>query len=299
MAVKGKKNLKIEQAEATQVIEKVATLKAPVVVTEIAEVQVSIQQTLAGLSSQITEKLAMVETLDKGIALKEQRLNELHGIEAAAVTIDDMKAQQESLRATFEQEMQTTRTQWDEEVDTREKQWDREEQEHAYQTQLARKKNQDEWDAMLAKRQRDEANRQADLAKGWQDREAKLAAQEAEITAMRAQVANFPNELKKAEEKAAAIAGNTVKREYEQKLQIAEINAANDRKMAENTVASLSSQIATLKAQLETAQSEIKAANTRAENIAAKAVEASSGRQALEAVQRQAETLGQPNGKGR
>ncbi len=283
---KGKKNIKIEKHEAEQVLAIVKPLKAPSVVTELAEVQVAVQETFAGLTSKITDKLALVDNLDKAISLKEDRLKELHGIEAAAVSLDDIKAQHTEEDTRWQQQVDVRQARWDEEDVERDKQVTREAEEHTYSFEQMSKKALDEHKALVATNQRQEAVRVEQLKKSWDDRSAALAAQEKEVNELRLKVANIPTEIDNAVKREVAIATNSVKREYETKIALASKDAEANAKINEANNASMKQQLTSYQQQIVTLQAELKAANDRAEAIAAKALDASSGRQALEAVER-------------
>ncbi len=133
---------------------------------------------------------------------------------------------------------------------------------------------------------RDEAIRKEQLERNWAERESALQAREKEVVELRTRVAGIPAEIDFAVKRETSIVGNSVKRDYEQQLKIVQLNADNDRKMSEAGTKSLTDTIGTLRSQITTLQSEVASANTRAEAIAAKALESASGRQALEAVER-------------
>jgi hypothetical protein len=188
---------------------------------------------------------------------------------------------------------------WTEEAAERQKAWSREAAEYQYKISQDRAKSKDEFDAEVARRVREENDRRLTLSKGWDERDAALKAQEKEVSDLRTQVAAFPLEVKKASETAASIAGASVKRDYEQKLEINRITSESNTKMAESQLSNQNATIQQLNAQIAALQIEVRSANTRAETIAAKAVEASSGRQALEAVQQQTTAMSNQQKTGR
>ena len=293
------KKTQVAAAEVEQIKTAVKNVKPADVLSALATAQVEVQKTLASIGSQVNEQITLLDNVKSAVKIEEERLSELHDLDAAAMSLDEFLASAEQKKADYAKAEQERQARWQEEATDRQKRWTRETAEYDYATTQARTKATDEWNAEVARRQRDEQIRQETLVKGWTERETALKSQEKEVADLRTTVANIPAEIKKAEDKAVAIATNSLKRDYTQQLQIAEITASNDKKIAESTIANLNATIVQLQAQLAASQAETKAANQRAESIAAKAVEASSGRQALEAVQRTTETIGQSNGKSR
>lgn len=101
---RGRKNMKIDQATQTQVLAKVAVMSAEGLNKEFSDMQLSIQRTFAGLQADVTNRYATCDELDTAISLKQGRLKDLHGIEAAAISLDDLQAQLEQQRGQIAQE---------------------------------------------------------------------------------------------------------------------------------------------------------------------------------------------------
>lgn len=289
----------VAAAEVETVKAAVKNVKPADVLSALATAQVEVQKTLASIGSQVNEQITLLDNVKAAVTIEENRLKELHEIDAAAMSLDEFEASVEQKKAEWADAETERQTRWQDEASERQKRWQREAAEYDYATKTERAKEADAYTAELAKRNRDEQIRQETLVKGWTERETALKAQEKEVSDLRATVANIPAEIKKAVDKEVAVATNSVKREYVQQLQIAELTAANDRKISEATIGNLNSTISQLQAQLAAAQAEIKAANLRAETIATKAVEAQSGRQALEAIERQSVVMSQQSGKAR
>jgi len=108
-----------------------------------------------------------------------------------------------------------------------------------------------------------------------------LTARETHMSDLEKQVSEMPVLIEKAEKKGVAIAEGRLTKEFEHRIQLLEMTAANDAKVAAQNAASLSANIAHQALQIEAMRTDLTAANLRAETIAAKALEASSGQQAL------------------
>lgn len=299
MAAKTTKKKQIETQEAEQVRTTVKSLKPTDVLSAIATAQVSLQKTLSDVASQVNEKIDLLNQVQTAIEIEQARLEELHGIDAAAMTLDEMETQIKQASEQASESENERNARWIQEEADRKVLRQREQADYDYNLKLNRKKVEDEWQALLEKRQREEAARQEILAKGWKEREESIASQEKEIAELRNQVAAIPVELKKAVDREVAIASNSIKREYETKILLAQKDTEASQKLSEASLNAANQTIARQQSQITELQTQVLAANERAESIARSAVEASSGRQALEAVQRQTETLGQSTGKSR
>jgi len=164
---KGTRNKKIEQTEAKAVLDSVKDLDLNKVITEVSGLQVNVQNTLAGLSAALTNKIQQIEQMDTAIDLKSTRLQELYGIENMAITLDDMKAQKaEEEQQTVLQRQERAKA-WMEEEAERQKKWKREQEDYEYNRALQQKKWKDEFDAEVLQAKRNEATRIELLQKSW------------------------------------------------------------------------------------------------------------------------------------
>lgn len=289
VAARGRKNMKIDQATQTQVLAKVASMSAEGLNKEFSDMQLSIQKTFAGLQADVTNRYATCDELDTAISLKQSRLKDLHGIEAAAVSLDDLQAQLEQQRLEIAQERN------DAEAATAEvgviwaQQRKRAEDEWAYNTDQKHRKTLDDFNQQLLKQQRDEATRQEALQKNWKDRENILTEREAELTSLREKVDNFPDQMSTEVKKQVAINENVIKRHYETEMQLLKKdNDANFKLNAERELA-LKSTVTRMEGQVVALQQQVESAEKRAAEIAKTAFESVSGRDALAAVQRHGE----------
>ena len=101
-------------------------------------------------------------------------------------------------------------------------------------------------------------NKQEQLEKNWNEREMELKKRETEYAELKAKVESMPEVIKKAENAAAIIAGNSIKKEYETKATLAQKDLEMFQKLAAQETASLKQamekatvEIASLKTQLD------------------------------------------------
>lgn len=296
--VRGSKNVKVEQVEAKTVLAAVKELDPAKVVTDVGNLQLSVQSTLSNLSASITNKMAQVNTIDDAIKLKEERLQELYGIEKEAVTLDDMKAQVEAERTQAEIDREERDARWSEEQAERQKQWKRALEDWNYEFEQRKKRVQEEFDAEVARNRRGEQVRAEALIKTWDEREAALKSRENEVAELKKAVEGFDARLKTEIAKAEAVVGNTMKRTHEYESALLRKDSEAALKLSEAQIASLNSTIANLNKQVLDLGTQLVSARNDAKEVASQALQSASGRQVADALQQVVNTRGeQPNGK--
>lgn len=285
MATKGRQTKKIQEVEAQSVLESVKDLDLNKVVTEIGSLQITVQETLANLSGTLTNKVQQVSQVDAAIRLKEARLQELFNIEKEATSLDDLKAQREQDELDWDAQVVERTETWNEEESERAKARLREEEEHNYKTAQARARAQEEYAALVAKHQRDEAIRQEALNKSWNEREGALKAKEQEFVSLKAQVDGFDAKVKAEVTRAEAIIGNTLKKQYEHEKALLTKDFETETKLNAAKVASYTETVANLQAQIASLESQLAQAHRDSKDVASQALVSASGRQAMDAVQ--------------
>jgi colicin import membrane protein len=284
--VAGVKNRQATAIRETEVLQSVAGLNMDAVSGTIASTQVEVQKSLAALSAKLVEQLQVLGNVEEAIKLKREELQQLYNIEAGAVSLDDLDAKIEAQREAWKEEQARKQREFAEQQSERNKQWARMEEEYQYRMAQEHKKSEDEFAYRMAQQEKTNRDKQELLEKNWGQREEELKKREKELEDLRAQVASIPEQIRKAENAAAAVATNSVKKEYETKIVLATKDADTAEKLAAQEVNSLRAalekshaQLAELKAQLDQAHHDVK-------EISAKALESASGRSAMEALQK-------------
>ncbi len=268
------------------VLENVKSITLDGVSKKIAAVQVDIQQTLAKLSTELTQNLDTLNTVNAAIVLKQEELKNLHDIEATKISLDTLNQDIETTRQVWTEEQ--TRKAKEDDLARRERQlrWTREEEQYKYERDQAHKKLEDDFNAHIQEATKQNQLQAEALQKNWEKRESDLKGKEQEFTSLRAEVDAFPAKLKSETEKTAAIVGNTMKKDFEMEKKLLEATFNNKIQLAEAQVTSekmktveLEKQVASLKAQLDMAQKDIK-------EISTKALESASGRETINSLQK-------------
>lgn len=271
----------VAQVEVQTAVAAVRDVKPKTVIDTIAALKMALPSELDKVSNEVLSLLETRDNLRVDIEESNKRLSEIHGIESAAVTKDELLAEIDSLREA-----------WSLEKDALKVERDRENSD--YIVELNRKYNrlEQELSDKIDAAKRAEKLRTETVATDFAKREAELAAREAELKDYKAKVDGFDATLKKEVDKAVAVATNAQKREYEHQTALTNKDREADKKLADATISALNSRISTLVSDNNNLQSKLDAAQRQVAEVAHKAVESASGRQALSAVQ---ETLSQQN----
>jgi hypothetical protein len=282
----GAKNQAAKAIRETEVLEAVTGLSLDSVSTTLASTQVEVQKSLADLSAKLVERMQLLKNVEEAIQLKQEELKQLYNIEAKEIELDDLQAEIAKQRELWEEEQARKAREFEEQRSERAKNWRREEEEYRYERSQQQRKLEDQFKQKMEEQEKANRNKQEQVEKNWAERESELKKRETEFAELKAKVEAFPEQLKKAENAAGIITGNSVKKEYETKATLAAKDLEMFQKLASQETASLrqalekaTGEITGLKSQLEQARSDVK-------EISGKALESASGRDALAAMQK-------------
>jgi hypothetical protein len=280
---RGTRSKKVEQVEVQATLDAVKNLDTARVVSEVNNLQVTLQSTLADVSASITSKIQQISTIDEAIALKNARLKELFGIEAEAVLLDDLKAQREQEKLDAAKESDERRLSLQEEEAAYAKRRQREEEEWKYAFALRKQRAEEQLKAEIDDNIRNEKARQLVLDKEWGEREKALAAKEAEFAELKKQVEGFDARLKTELSKAEAILTNALKRQHEHEKALLQKDAESAKAVCEMRCASLEGRNKLQQEQIEDLKHQVVAARQDSKDVATAALSAQSDRKVAEA----------------
>lgn len=290
MAVKGTKSRKAAETQDQKVLNEVKSMTFDTVTKELAGVQVELQQTLAELSGKLAEQWQKLEDVQKAIELKHDELKELHDIEAAATNLDDLQAQIAETKETWGEEQAQWKRDFEEMKAEQRKVWAREQQDYLYEQDQKKRKMEDTMLWEFAQKEKANREKQEQLEKTWNEREIELKKREQELNELRQLKEQMPEQIKKAENAAVAVASNSIKKEYEHKQQISQKDAEMEKRLADAKAASDQQTIDKLQALVVDLKAQIEQAHQRVADISTKALDSASGRATTEALQRMMET---------
>lgn len=282
------KKSEIQAAETAVVVEKVSKLKSPGVVQAFTDLKLKVHAEIDKLSASVSEGIRTLEEVGSAIEAQQNRLQELYAIEKEALTLDEVRGLRLAEEARFEA--------YQADLEIRR---EREEEEYQYNLSRDRQAEIDAYDDTVRTRDRVDAEKAEKKARALAEREAAVAAQEAELASLRSLVEAHPVAIEAAVKKAEAILGNVLKRDYEHKTQIALKDFEAAHKVANQEIVALRDRLGSCQATIDSLNSALDRARAEVREIAAKAVESASGQQALAALQASQAGQAMATSKGR
>jgi hypothetical protein len=280
---------RLREAEISQAVEGI-TVEG--VVQKIAGLGLEISKALADVSGKLAAQVEQLNSVREAVAVESSELERLHKIDTAATAVDQLvqsyQTQQEELeaeisarRAAFaEEERERTREQ-KEFDETLKKQRQREAEDFEYKKALERKKAQDKYDEEIRVLEKKNKEKQENLEKSWQQREAVLKEKEQEWTLLKQEADTFPARLKKEVDAAAAASAKAAEQRLEQQMILMRKDAESDKRVAELQIKALQESVNRQAAEIESLQKQLDDAKRQVQDIAVKAIEGASGARAL------------------
>lgn len=295
LAETAEKEAQARKAAEEELVKKAATFTVEDIVTGLADLKVKMGKALIDLSDKLVAEATRLQELQQAIAIEKRNLEEIYDIQVAAETLSSLIQTHEANKKAFAEERQAMRAEWEKEKKNHEiavqeqeeqlkKEREREAEEYGYNLALSRKKEKDAYEekrAALTKSLKEEREKQE---KEFTEREAALAAREAEVVELKARVDAFPNELQRAVEKARKEAMTQAEKEAKHKAELVAREFEELKKVADLKIKTLEETVANQAAQIEALNAQLSKATNQVQEIAVKAIEGASGLKALAAV---------------
>ena len=268
---------------------------------------VGMSRALAELTKKLQDTARQVEELKEVKDLLVKDIEDLHGKEIAASAVEDLvadfKEKEETLRREFEQ------IEADIEFERKQAQsaWLREQQEHQRQQAeesariLADRKREEEgyqfsktqeraradlaYANATSDKARENALRQADLERGWTQRETELRAKEQEFATLKTRVESIQSEIDAAVKKEVAIVTNSLSRDHKHATEILTKDFQAKETVANAKISSLTEQLAVANGVIANLNAQLSKAQEKVAEIAGNALTAASGSQTLREMQ--------------
>ncbi len=268
------------------------------IVTNIAEVKVSIGQALDNLEQRLTDEYRKLNELQAAIKIETNRLHDLHEITLNADSLEALLQAQKEYKVRFEQEMTERKVQLEQAITDAKIAWEkeqehmqqeqkdlkesikksrvREEEEYDYTLQLERKKDYDTYEAKKASLEKELTDKRNDFFKECSEREVALKSQEEEFKLMRVRVEQFPHELEKAIRETEKTTKEQLERSYKYQIDISAKEVEGERKLTQQMINSLQSKINEQEQHIRQLTQKTDEASSQVQTIALKALESSS-----------------------
>lgn len=198
------KAAKLDLAQANTAVQFASTLTVEQLVANMGALQTTVQGSLAGLSAQLTSKLAESQQMDSAIAEMQRRFKELTEKEAEAVTLDELKLEIENTRKQWAADEAEAQRQHQLDAVHRSEEAARQNDQFAFDTKQAEARWEVEFEAKKADAERTAKIREDEMLRGWMLREQAMKEKETEIAEMRTAVAGHEAAIKAAVDKAVS-----------------------------------------------------------------------------------------------
>lgn len=283
-------------AELRNSIADVTTEKAA---QALASAGVQMQKSLSAVSEELTTRIAQLDTIKENISIESEELERLYGARVISEHLDVLIAEHDEKKQALDKEVAETRAKWAEERVAAEMARTREESEFNYKRTQERKATDDSWKETLRLRYIDEENRRLQLEKIWGQREEALKAQESELVDLRAKAQGFQAELDKAVKTAESVVANRLIKDHTHAMQLLEKDRAGEKALYEADKKSLSEALAREQSLTIALRAELAEASKKNTEIATKALESTSSREALTTLQTSLKDSGLNGGQKR
>ena len=287
-----------KKQQENDIVATASTMTSDRIVTNIAEVKVSIGQALDNLEQRLTDEYRKLSELQAAIKIETSRLHDLHEITLNADSLEALLQAQKEYKIRFDQEMNDRKTQLELTISEAKMAWEkeqeriqqeqkelkesikksriREEEEYIYTLQLERKKDHDTYVAKKAALEKELVQKKDDFLKECTEREVSLKSQEEESKSIRIRFEQFPHELEKAIRETEKTTKEELERTYKYQIDIAAKEVEGERKLTQQMISSLQNKIKEQEQYIKQLTQKTDEASNQVQTIALKALESSS-----------------------
>lgn len=294
---------KAKPTRATKTVENavasVALLTPKSAMDKLNAAKLAISDKLAEVDAAVLERIQEMNNLDIAIAQRKQEIKELHEIEVTAESLNELKMKHAEFIAESEAAAEKIENDHNEMIADRAKTWAREEADHKFEIASRNARDEAMLKAESETRQRVERVRAEDVDRQLKARIEAVELREKKMTDLEAQVAAMPGKIEEGIKSEVAKATAALKVSYEHAATVEKMNLDAKNKLLEAQIGSLQAQIVSTEKSRADAMATAEKARAELNQIAREAVQASSGREALQAVKDSAPNTPAPTSRGR
>lgn len=218
------------QIQEAEIREAVSEITVEIIAKKLSDLDVEISKTLFGLGEKMKAEVGLLCSLKEAVALESKDLQRLHGIDIATTSIDQLLADYQEKKTSFEAELLSARQEWAKEIEEKKlaeaeyaeilkKTRAREIEDYEYKKALERKKLQDRFDEECRLKEKQNIETQENLEKSWKEREAELRDREEDLAALKKEVEQFPVRISTECAKAVKEATKEAEAKYNQEIE--------------------------------------------------------------------------------
>lgn len=267
---KTSKAAQFTQVQQTKAVQDAGSVNIESAAKKLTEAQVTIGRTLSEVTTKLAEQLKELETVTTAVAARKQELEQTYGQERVLKSIDELELLADQFAATSAD----------------------------HRKELERQRQQDEFDynqtTTQARRSREakyeEERRLIELQhriqdeqreRNFQERNAALAKQEAELQQFRQEAAEWPAKLDREVKKAEAVLTNVLTKDFKHQLELLTKDKDTAATVQNAAVANLTRQVQEKDATITQLTHLLEEANKKVQDIATKALDAAASAKSL------------------
>jgi hypothetical protein len=283
---------KVAKERSQTLIAKATQKSHETVVKSLAQLKLSLTESLDAISTQLTAELTTLKEVQEAIRAEQDNLNNLHDIVAEADSLQALLLAHKDQKERFEQEMVSLRAKWTEEKALHQKseaelasevakRRQRDEDQYSYDTKKRRQAEDDQIQAARLTEERTHKEKLDQLSEQVTSREEAVAAQEQELVSLRAQVAQSEERSKKDVATAVAIATNSLKKDLNHDHAVEKLGLENKLSLKEAELVARQTRIDELLKQNRELDEKAKSATDKVQSIAEKAIDGAARQQTV------------------
>ena len=294
--VRRARKAKVEQDVADVTVEKVAGA--------LTKAELEVAKNFSAVREIFGKEIEQLATIREAIEIKKAEMEELHGKETIALSIDDLIAQYDEKEAELNAKIQASKDTWIREQAEHERMIKergealeaarkKANDEYDFNLKVTRRNDNDKWEEHVRTRQRELTEIEEKAFKAIADREEAVAEREERIEELEAIEASFDERVEEAAVKRVKEAESKLHAHYQNQLKIQQLEFDAKLKLQEQQANNLQSILAQAEQRADKEAQAKASLEAKFEGLASKALAVQAGEQAMEAVQKTLEKTGQ------
>jgi hypothetical protein len=294
-AAKRGRKAKVEKDVADVTIDKIAS--------ETAKANVAITKSLAAVTEAAQEEVERLQVVREAVLLKAQDLEELHGKDIVACSIDDLVAQHSEKMEVLNKEIEETRAAWEKEDaeheearvernKSLEKSRKQEADDYNYKLKIQRRNEEDQYDQTVRDKVRAQKDKDETLQASWDAKQRDLEEFEKRLGQQHQELDQRDKEIESKIEQAVKSAESKLHAQYGSEKKYSKLENENAVNLLKQQIANQTTQLESNDQTIEALKQEVTSLQTKLSELATRSLEIGSGKDVAAAQERMAEKMG-------
>lgn len=254
-----------EKEDKLKKVTESANLTEDKIVKDIANLKINLNVSLDEVENALSQERKKLARLQEAIKSETQYLEDIYEIKVTTDSLAALIQAHKEKKQSFEEEMTQKKTAFDLEISEEKQQWakeqkerdlsqkeneehlkkqrKREEEDYQYNQKIARKKDQDAYEAKKTVQEKELTEKKAAVEKDLAEREQNIAVRERELNEYKVRVEAFPAELEKAVKDTEKSISEKMKQQYQYEKELTKREMEGEIRLLKQTIASLEHKI--------------------------------------------------------